>query len=357
MKNKHLALSILLVLIIGLGAMKFSTPSIITNRPIHRSYHEAGTVWSDNFTDGDMDGWTTFAWPDSELPANFTIIDGIVYAQDEERMNIAAHESAETEGTWSFDILIGSDKAAGVEFISSGSLVESDERGYELIFSTAPTNGISGPSIQLVKLSVNSASQFVYKVLDHYNMNPLGWHHVDITRDRKGYICVYFNNTLILDAVDESITSSNQFSFAFQGDSGGAFDNVVVSNSVDIDLVGPRFVEEPTDQNITEGEAFSYRINATDVNYVDGNSWSVNDTVNFAISTYGKITNATELVAGVYGLEVSVSDGIGNTRSATFRVTVEDSLSVVDPLLFIVGGGAIVVVVIIALIVFMKKRA
>jgi hypothetical protein len=227
---------------------------------------------------------------------------------------------------------------------------EYSQDGYEVIFATEPILGVGQPSIQLVELTATSSTSWDATRLDYEIMDPTGWHHVDVTRDARGYFCVYLNNTLILEAVDTTVTTTSLFAFAYAG----AFDNVVVSNTIDIDLAGPRYIDEPTDQIINEGEEFRYVINATDVHYVDPDSWTVNDTANFVIGRSGILHNATVLSPGVYGLEVSVSDSPGNTRTAIFSVTVLPA--VFDPTLLVVGGGIAAVVVIVVLVIFLKKR-
>ncbi|MHA2425422.1 MAG: hypothetical protein ACXAEF_11590 [Candidatus Thorarchaeota archaeon] len=352
MKKKYLTLGIILVLVFGFGLAATSSPkTFYIKTPIDQTFQPSAVIWSDNFTDGDMDGWVTWAWPD--LESNFTVIDGCVYSQGEDLINIAGHESTLAYGTWSFDILIGGYQYSGVQFISMTELTEgaSIGDGYELAFSTESRGGVGQPSIQLFEHG--STADF----LGYHIMNLAGWHHVDITRDARGFFCVYMNGSLVIEAVDETITTSTAFGMVFEENAGCGFDNVVVSNTIDVDLAGPRYTGEPTDQTISEGEGFMYVINATDVHYVDLNSWAVNDTVNFAIDRNGVITNATSLEPGVYGLEVSVADTWDNVRTATFSVTVVAGATPFDPTILAVAGGAGVVVVLVILVIFLKKRS
>jgi hypothetical protein len=71
-------------------------------------------------------------------------------------------------------------------------------------------------------------------------------------------------------------------------------------------------------REIPEGELFSYRVPASDASDIGG--YAVNDTVNFAIDSTGLITNATPLIAGLYGLNVSVWDVHDN--SAFHEITI-----------------------------------
>jgi hypothetical protein len=315
----------------------------------------AAVVWSDNFDDGNMDGWYTHEV--SGQPPNFTIVDGVVFSEHgEDLLNVAIHESSVAYGTWSFDIYIN--RITGVEIIETAEFgTNYTQDGYEVIFATEPRGGVGSASIQLHELYATSDTTWGYNRLDYHLMNPVGWHHVDVTRDNTGYFCVYLNGTPMLEAIDNTVTTSNGFAFAFAG----AFDNVVVSDSVDLDLVAPYLLQRPTDQVIAYGEDFSYKLNATDSSGTV--TWGINDTTQFAISNDGLISNEVELEPGVYGLQVNVADDDLYARSVSFSLTVEEAPSdpttdpTLDPTLLIMTGGAIVVVVIVVLVIFLKKRS
>ena len=350
MKKKHLAVSILVVLVVGFSTINTSLTTKTESYSPTESFTNSAIVRSDDFTDGDMDDWVTFALPDE--PSNFTVIDGVVYSMCEDFIEVANHASSVAYGTWSFDIYMGRAVLSGVEFISSvPPTAHYSQYGYEFVLT--PT------SVQLAELYPTSDTSSNRRVADEHFMNLIGWHHVDITRDTTGYFCVYLNNTPILETVDTTVTSSVNFAFAFGANSGAAFDNVVLCNSVDIDLIGPRFLQQPSDQTIEEGEIFSYQINATDFSGISTSSWAINDTANFGVNMNGVISSADIMAVGTYGIEISVSDVLGNTRKAVFTLTVEE---VVDPFTpfdltaIIVTGGAVAIVVLIILVIFLKKR-
>ncbi|MHA1908654.1 MAG: hypothetical protein ACW98Y_15235 [Candidatus Thorarchaeota archaeon] len=342
MKKTHLALSIIIVLVIGFGLTMYSTPTK-TNAivvPIERSYQEAAIVWSDNFDDGNMDGWVTHEF--QGLTPNFTVIDGVVYSQGEDLLNIAGHDSTVVYGTWSFDIYIN--QPTGVEIMETSPIGNGySQDGYEVIF--LPDSN----TIQLDRLYATSETTWDSITLDSYPMDPLGWHHVDVTRDTNGYFCVYLNTTPKLEAIDNTHIISNVFIIGFAG----AFDNVAVSNTVDIDLVAPYLLQAPTDQDITYGEEFRYKLNATDNSGVM--IWEIADTAQFAISDEGLITNILALEPGDYDVEGTVADDDGYRRTFSFVLTVE--VAPLDLTLLIVGGGVASVVVIIVLVIFLKKRS
>ena len=89
------------------------------------------------------------------------------------------------------------------------------------------------------------------------------------------------------------------------------------------DTTAPDWIVSPSDQIIEFGGSFTYDLDASDLSGID--SWWLNDTGIFAIDGVGVITNISALNVGVYGLEVSVNDTLGNPLMATFRVTVQDT--------------------------------
>ena len=89
-----------------------------------------------------------------------------------------------------------------------------------------------------------------------------------------------------------------------------------------IDETPPTWSPVPIHQEITVGESFSYRVNATDPSGIGG--YSVNDTVNFQISGTGLITNNTNLAVGTYYLEIMVWDVFDNNISQVIMIQVNE---------------------------------
>ena len=87
-----------------------------------------------------------------------------------------------------------------------------------------------------------------------------------------------------------------------------------------VDTTPPEWTTAITDQYIDYGSYFEYHLTASDLSGID--YWQINDTSNFDISGSGWISSRDILEPGVYGLEVTVYDSYGNSRSATFTVYV-----------------------------------
>jgi hypothetical protein len=82
---------------------------------------------------------------------------------------------------------------------------------------------------------------------------------------------------------------------------------------------------EPSDQTHEFGFPFSYEINASTKNRIDG--YWLNDTTNFAIDGSGLITNVVTLTVNTYGLQLWVNDTLDNRINVNFSVTVEDTIN------------------------------
>jgi hypothetical protein len=84
--------------------------------------------------------------------------------------------------------------------------------------------------------------------------------------------------------------------------------------------VAPGWDETPSNQVIAFGTPFYYDVNASDVSGIA--SYWINDTVNFAIDSEGRITDVTSLAVGEYGLEIRAYDPYGLYSSASIKITV-----------------------------------
>jgi hypothetical protein len=89
------------------------------------------------------------------------------------------------------------------------------------------------------------------------------------------------------------------------------------------DTTIPTWIVPLEDHVIELGIEFRYKVNASDLSTI---SYTLNDTINFVIgSSSGIISNATNLVVGAYGLQITVTDDFGNALIAMITVTVEDT--------------------------------
>jgi len=112
----------------------------------------------------------------------------------------------------------------------------------------------------------------------------------------------------------ESITIDNTQVFTLMKD-------YLLGNPLDVtDELAPIWSVLPSDQEITECELLSYQVRAVDASGIEG--YALNDTLDFAISSAGLITNMTSLFVSTYGLNVTVWDVHGNLSFRLFSITI-----------------------------------
>jgi parallel beta-helix repeat protein len=90
-----------------------------------------------------------------------------------------------------------------------------------------------------------------------------------------------------------------------------------------LDNDSPQWVQEPTDQTVEAGNPFYYDLNATDYSGLD--TWWVNDTGRFSISSDGIVTSSALLPVGTYNIRVSVNDTLGHVLTELIRIEVVDT--------------------------------
>ena len=90
-----------------------------------------------------------------------------------------------------------------------------------------------------------------------------------------------------------------------------------------LDNDSPQWIQEPTDQVVEVGDIFYYDLNATDFSGLD--TWWVNDTGRFSISSEGIVTANTLLSVGRYNIRVSVNDTLGHVLTGIIHIDVIDT--------------------------------
>jgi len=183
---------------------------------------KAATVWSDNFNDGNYDGWTVAYG--SFSAENKTL--------ETEAFSLVYCPSDVTTGTWSFDLSVSNNAGLWIMFMSSDPTEWTGYTG----FGDFPQQGMD---IYINGIWISAGLSPVrdkYVVTSFFSYNfpagTSGWQHFDITRDSNGRTCVYHNGTLSIDVVIPDIITSEYFAFCSPGKA--AIDNIVVSDTVDI---------------------------------------------------------------------------------------------------------------------------
>jgi len=169
---------------------------------------KAETVWSDNFDDGNYDGWTV-------VNGTFVVEDGVLKTGPESFNVITCPSYGPSTGTWSFDLLAN---------------------GWTVVYFVGNTQQdlivlCTGQDYYVQRIDVVNGSYSSVK----FSGKASAWQHLNVTRNQDGRICVYNNGTLVADYVDSTYVPPPDF-FEFYCTGGeAAIDNIVVSDSVDIE--------------------------------------------------------------------------------------------------------------------------
>jgi hypothetical protein len=352
-----------------------SSMIVITEQPIAKittkglkHYNPADLMFSYDFDDENLSDWYSFAIDDgipyNVYPSNISVVNGSMKMQGD-HWNIALVNSSVAYGSWSFDVFV-EDVPVDHEIVIPFILIEyvTDLYLMQAYFFQIVTGNyhnflIPGtnpeqPRLQAGKMYRSSSHEgrsLEWKAQKDTD-DIWGWKNFIITREDNGQFYAYMNGSLLFGFKDVQHTTCNYFGFSTRA--GVALDNLFVYDNVIYDAAPPEWSPTPTDQVVELGQDFRYDINATDFSGLG--TWTVNDTTNFAIDSNGVVTNVLDLTVGTYGLNVSVSDTGGFTRSAVFKVLVESSTPTPPDLIMYVavGGGALVVIALV--VVFMKKR-
>ena len=105
----------------------------------------------------------------------------------------------------------------------------------------------------------------------------------------------------------------------FTASNGGPYEQII--SDYILQFTAPEWDQIPEDQLIREGDSFFYNVNGSNVFGVE---YSIDDTVNFNISSEGIITNSLSLSAGVYPLEIRAYNPYNNSITATITIRVAE---------------------------------
>jgi hypothetical protein len=197
----------------------------------------ADEVWSDNFDDEVLDGWTLFGYEDdgtgsflAETEGNFSAEGGELIVLDDD-VNVARYNSTTSVGTWSFDMYIPDDDDGGIDvvFMSDGGRPGYDNPGPGTVFS--------GNWVAL-EAYTNVGSFFLWQAeegnpasISSWDIEYHGWHYFNISRTSDGHFRVFHNGTLWMHRVPlYNVTSSEYLEVWFGNATGWAVDNIVVDD-------------------------------------------------------------------------------------------------------------------------------
>lgn len=120
------------------------------------------------------------------------------------------------------------------------------------------------------------------------------------------------------------IADGNKTINAYANDTSG---NMALNNSyvVWLDTTAPT-ITSPANATIAYLSSLFSDFNAADSGIgVDNSTWNVNDTTYFQINSTGGLTNKTVLAAGVYILNITIKDLLGNGNYTMYKATVNQN--------------------------------
>jgi hypothetical protein len=204
---------------------------------------QASVVWSDNFDDGDLEGWkisgASYAGRVVQTlvvaKGNCSTADKTLRETSTPKMSgysYVAHSNGVNKGTWSFDAYYNEGGTFnGIPVIFN--FVDKDEvtkanwmewHGYEI-------RGSESGSVGMTRMDRANGNPQLYGNYTHsFDPSVNSWHHFDITYNGKGRFMVYVDNELCLDLTDTKMTDFDYIGFWLQP--GPAIDNVVVSDEI-----------------------------------------------------------------------------------------------------------------------------
>lgn len=196
----------------------------------------ATEVWSDNFNDGRIDGWSISAYNGG---SQWTAVDGVLKV-NQSLIGAIYHDSTQVVGTWSFDIRTCNNPSPSqtndiaVFFISTEPAFyvgEDPMIGYAFQQSPASIEGEMKHVFSIRKKTAEMDSITRALVLDSYvgESADSRWYHIDVTRAENGQMTAYLNGTRILQAYDTDFDTSE--CVVCVGTMHQCFDNIVVDDT------------------------------------------------------------------------------------------------------------------------------
>ena len=211
----------------------------------------ATVVWSDNFDDGNYDGWTVEA-------GAFSVTNGALMSEDSvDDYDTIWNSSSTTVGTWNFSLYHESNGASHwIMFMvngTPGTLESPTLYGYGIEFDSSDSPPKA--TIRLIKqIGVGSLSRFPLGVyVPDYDFGGT-WTDFAVSRNSTGGFNVWINGTHTFESVNTDHDYSEMFVYYTHGLAGGGLDNIVVSDDPLSPPVSTTPTTTPSETPTTPGE-------------------------------------------------------------------------------------------------------
>ncbi len=108
------------------------------------------------------------------------------------------------------------------------------------------------------------------------------------------------------------------------------------------------------DQSVPFNTPLAYNINVS--TWFGEDTWTINDTIHFTISSAGIVSNVLVLGTGVYGLRVSVNDTLAHEISGEFSVVITPREFFPIPIALILGLALIAIIIVILVYIYLSRK-
>jgi hypothetical protein len=273
----------------------------------------AVNVWSEEFEDGNYDGWTIL---DGSYSAT---TEKLIATGEKTAHHRIRHNSSVAYGTWSFDVCINqSDLISGehmyIYFLTEIFGVLGEEKGYFLTL-------IPNPSwmVHPVSIILGSRTGLPSKTLGEsaYAGKLSERQHFDITRNTDGHFNVFVNGSLIIEIMDNEYTVGNYFGFDSQG--GHGLDNITVNNDIvewpnSLERANLKFTEESITKTVEKEQTATVTVVVENEGEATG---------------YGTVvigTTPSGITVTSFGLDLVKNLKSGETKDVPLKVTTDESV-------------------------------
>lgn len=231
-----------------------------------------------------------------------------------------------------------------------------DYNGGGIYWITNGTHGVSSDLYPSISLNLTQAEPIAYEILettnvvewDAYALNPS---HYEVFVDGASVLVEEWNGGNIEYLADGLSHGTHTIGVEVFHISGHSLEN---GTTADVeDLTPPSDIEGPSLIEIAIGDEVSTQFSSGDPSGIE---WAVNDTVNFAISSTGLLTNLVDLPAGDYTVRITVSDPYGHDTTLDITVVVSAPAGLPSELILAIGAGGAIVVLIVGAIVYKTKK-
>jgi hypothetical protein len=279
----------------------------------------ASTIWSDNFDDGNLDGWTVsgtsmFSGARTELAkGNFSVADKTLRATGVGKpmhYSILTHPNTVKVGTWSWDLYFNKE---GTVSGYTGMAMLTDKP------VMTPPFDFNGYGFDLTDTGTGCFYRYqkgITNIIGRMNtltIQPTGWTRIDLARNENGQFSLYLDGTLCVEVTDSKY--SNLDYFALWLAVGPVIDNVVIS---DVKVVSDvKIATKTCNVKISVKDPSGSVLQGVDVSSTTQPSGQTKLTGSTGAD--GTVT-FTGVTPGDYTIQVSKSPYVTGTMQATMKI-------------------------------------